>query len=252
MDLSDLSRFKGLTYEDFRRLAQDPALSRHEKVGFPNAYRDGKEDAIFDDILSKLRNLSSERKTALEIGPGCSDVPKRLIAHCRERNHALHLIDSAEMLELLPDGEHVSKHSGRFPQDCLAILDQMAGAFDVVLAYSVLHYVFAERSLDDFLDSALGLLAEGGELLLGDIPNASKRRRFFSSPAGVRFHQQFTGTDSFPDGSQLTGEQAEIDDEIILSLMKKCRLRGFDAYALPQPKDLPMANRREDLLVRRP
>src|SRR5256885_8167314 len=31
--------------------------------------------------------------------------------------------------------------------------------------------------------------------LIGDIPNVSQRKRFFSSPAGIKFHQEFTGRD---------------------------------------------------------
>ena len=38
-------------------------------------------------------------------------------------------------------------------------------------------------------------------MLLGDIPNASKRKRFFSSPAGVDYHRAFTGQpEAIPQG----------------------------------------------------
>ena len=57
-------------------------------------------------------------------------------------------------------------------------------AVDVILSYSVLHYVFVQQPLYEFLDTSLGLLADGGQMLLGDIPNVSKRKRFFSSAAG--------------------------------------------------------------------
>ena len=41
-------------FEDFKNLANDPSLSKYEKIGFPDSYRAGKEEAIFHDILSKL------------------------------------------------------------------------------------------------------------------------------------------------------------------------------------------------------
>jgi hypothetical protein len=44
-------------------------------------------------------------------------------------------------------------------------------------------------------------------------------------------------------------EAGKIDDAVIVSLLLRCRLAGFDAYVLPQGPDLPMANRREDVLI---
>ena len=42
-------------FEDFKPLAEDPALSKYEKIGFPDSYRAGKEGAIFEDIISKIK-----------------------------------------------------------------------------------------------------------------------------------------------------------------------------------------------------
>ena len=44
----------------------------------------------------------------------------------------------------------------------------------------------------------------------------------------------------------------KIDDSILVSLLLRARGQGFDAYLLPQRPTLPMANRREDLLIVRP
>jgi hypothetical protein len=43
-----------------------------------------------------------------------------------------------------------------------------------------------------------------------------------------------------------------IDDASLLGLMSRGRAMGFDTYLMPQPEGLPLANRREDLLVVRP
>jgi hypothetical protein len=56
-------KFLDIGFEDFRRMAQDESLSQYEKIGFPDEYRKGNEQAIFDDILSKLDNLSAAKKT---------------------------------------------------------------------------------------------------------------------------------------------------------------------------------------------
>src|SRR5665213_3236592 len=57
MKPENIERFKDLTFEDFRRLAKDDTLSSFEKIGFPNAYREGKETTIFADIVRKLPAL---------------------------------------------------------------------------------------------------------------------------------------------------------------------------------------------------
>jgi hypothetical protein len=123
---------------------------------------------------------------------------------------------------------------------------------DALLCYSVLHYVFVDTQIFRFLDAALGLLAPGGAMLIGDIPNVSKRKRFFASETGVRFHQQFMQTDDRPSVAFNRLEPDQIDDSVVVGLMMRARSSGFDAYIVPQASDLPMANRREDLLILRP
>lgn len=245
------SRFEHLTYSDFRALAADPGLSRYEKIGFPDSYRAGKEAAIYRDILAKLPNMRRPGGVVLDIGPGCSDLPHMLIAGCRENGHVLLLADSGEMLAHLPNEPFIEKHECYFP-DCPTLFEQHRGRVNVIIAYSVLHYVFVEGNVFTFLDRALQLLAPGGEMLIGDVPNISKRKRFFASAAGAAFHRQFTGRDEDPAVSYLQVEDGKIDDGVLLGLVLRARSAGCDAYLLPQPDDLPLANRREDLLVRKP
>ncbi|MGH9387234.1 MAG: class I SAM-dependent methyltransferase [Vicinamibacterales bacterium] len=243
----DPQRFAHLTFEDFRALALDASLSRHEKIGFPDAYRAGKTESILADIRSKLTHLDTLGARVLDIGAGCGELALRLIEHGRHLGQSLVLVDSEEVLAQLPDHSFATKVPGRFPEDSHDLLVQ-CDAFDVILVYSVLHYVFAESDPVGFVESALGLLDHGGEMLVGDIP----LERFFTSPAGVRFHRANTGqTDESPD-TRTWIQAGAIDDDAILGLVSHARRAGFDAYVVPQGPDLPMANRREDLLFRRP
>jgi len=252
MKAEDLKRFRDLTFEGFQELARDPSLTPYQKIGFPDSYREGREDAIYRDIRAKLNNLDKPRQVVMDIGPGCSGLPRLLIDTCRAMEHELILVDSPEMLALLPGEPFIHKSEGRFPRDCAALTARYAGRVDALLSYSVLHYVFAESSVFQFLDAALSLLAPGGQMLLGDVPNISKRKRFFSSTTGIRFHQEFTGTEEIPAVSFNTVEPAQIDDAAIVSILLRARASGFDAYWMPQAADLPMANRREDILITRP
>lgn len=252
MSSENLEKFKHLSFEGFRELAKDENLSPHEKIGFPDSYRNGKEQIIFDDIKSKMPNLSKSGQTIVDIGPGCGALAFLLIEHCLEKRDTLVLIDSEEMLRQLPDDEKIIKVPAYYPNQCRDLIDEYANSADVVLTYSVLHYVFDEGNLFDFLDTSLSMLAVGGEFLIGDIPNISKRNRFFSSPTGIKYHQEFMKTDGKPEVNFNRLEAKQIDDAVLLSMMTRARNFGFDAYILAQSTDLPMANRREDILIRRP
>jgi hypothetical protein len=245
------SRFVNIGFEDFKELARDERLSRYERIGFPDAYRQGHEEAIFQDIRRKLNHLDDPGRVVVDIGPGCSDLPRMLIDHCRIRSHHLTLIDSEEMLRLLPEADNVTRLAGRFP-DRVDGLDSLAGRVDVLLCYSVLHYVLVDVAFFRFLDTALSLLAPGGQFLIGDIPNISKRKRFFASETGIAFHRRFMQTDDAPEVQHLRIEHDQIDDAVVFALVQRARTAGFDAYVLPQDASLPMANRREDILIVRP
>lgn len=252
MSATDLNKFKNLTFSGFRELAKDNRLSPHEKIGFPDSYRAGKEANIFADVLGKMPSLVRRRQTIVDVGAGCGALAFLLIEHCLKNDDTLVLIDSEEMLAQLPNDKNLIKIPAYYPDECQHFISEYAEKVHVVLTYSVLHYVFDEGNLFKFLDATLGLLAIGGECLIGDVPNVSKRNRFFSSPTGVRFHQEFMNTQDAPQVEFNRIEAGQMDDAVLISLMLRARQAGFDAYILPQADDLPMANRREDIFIRRP
>ncbi|MEZ2311137.1 class I SAM-dependent methyltransferase [Paraburkholderia sp. RCC_158] len=243
-----MSSFDGLGYEEFRRMAGDTSLNQHEKIGFPSWYRDGYEKAIFRDITGKLTNINGRDKTILDIGPGCAGLPRLLIDHSVACGHSLVLLDSPEMLSHLPHHKGVTKIAGFYP-NCEQALDGWKGKFDAILCYSVFQYIFVEANFWKFLDYSIELLASGGQMLIGDIPNISKRKRFFSSSAGIQFHQSFTNSTDVPKVDFRSVETHCIDDAVILGVIMRARAQGCDAYWLPQSPSLPMANRREDVLI---
>lgn len=244
-------QFNDLTFDKFRELALSDDLSHHEKVGFPNEYREGREEAIFADIHNKLPALNGPARTVLEIGPGCSRLPVMLVEWCRRHDSKLLFVDSAEMLALLPDANHVEKWPGRYPA-IPQLLENYSNKINVIIAYSVIQYVFAEGNLWDFIDRSLSLLADGGEMLLGDIPNISMRKRFFASAAGIQCHQDYTGSNEVPQVTFNQLEPGQMDDSVVFGILARARAQGFHAWVVPQGLDLPMANRREDILIRKP
>lgn len=248
----DSKQAKQLNFNDFKKMAQEDKLSCHEKIGFPDSYREGKERVIFSDILTKLPNLAKTQKVVMDVGVGCGALAQWLIQWCEDRQHQLILIDSEEMLALLPNKAFITKIPAFYPSACEAQLIHFQHKVDVIISYSVLQYVFCETNIYFFLDYSLGLLAEEGQMLLGDIPNVSKRKRFLQSLAGKHYHQCHYDSSSEPEVIHNIIEHQQIDDAVVFSLLQRSRLAGFDAYVLPQAEDLPMANRREDILIVKP
>ena len=248
----DPSRFARLSYDDFKALATEEGLSPDERIGFGDSYREGREAAILQDLRAKLTNLDVPGRIVVDIGCGCGTLALELISFCRKMSHLHVLMDAEEVLARLPDDPHLRKISGRFPQESGASVQALKGRADVVISYSVLQVSMLDSNPFDFLDRALELLAPGGQLLVGDIPNQSMRRRFFSSEAGRAFHKSFTSTDTEPEVVFGAIELEKIDDSIVIGLVMRARAAGFDAFLLPQRPDLVFANRREDLLCRRP
>jgi len=231
-----------ISFDDFRVLASRDGLKPNERIDDPLDLRTGKTDATFADILLKLPRLTERERVVVDIGPGCGAMPWALAAHCRRQAHRLWLIDSPEMLAHLPDTPGITKIPGKFP-DIFGDLGLLIGKADAVLAYSMLHYVFEHDNIWEFFDRALALLASGGRLLLGDVPNWSKRKRMLCAQGQALPQTDIRDGEIWPGG---------LSDGVLFGLMARATESGFDAYLLPQPPDLPMAERRVDLLFSRP
>lgn len=246
-----LKRLEKVTYEEFKEMAKDNTLSSHEKIGFPDAYRKDLADVILADIVTKLPTINQHGKKIADIGCGCDDLAKLMIKTACNNKNNLYMFDSQEMLNLLPNAENnLVKIGGKFPDEFSIFIESEKNTFDAILVYSVMHTVTLEDSIFNFIDSAVELLAPGGRLLLGDLPNRTKRKRFFLSPEGIKTHREYTGDpDAIPKVDLFEIEYGKLDDAIIFAIMQRYRAAGLETYLLPQDDKLPMANRREDILI---
>lgn len=239
-------------FSRFKSMAVDDSLSVHEKIGFPDRYREGKESCILADILQKLTGLNQKNKVLVDIGAGCGLLTLKLIDFCMKMNHELILIDSAEMLDQLPDKPFIKKIPACYPLECTEFIQAHQNKIDSVLAYSVMQYIFTDGNPYRFIDQTLSLLKSGGQFLIGDIPNSTKRKRFLNSEKGIQYHHQNFDIATTPDVRHFIIEHDQIDDTVVCGIIMRCRNAGFDAYIVPQEEMLPMANRREDILIVRP
>lgn len=234
-------------FEDFKNRAKNPTLSKWEKIGFPDSYRENNEKIIFEDIKYKLH--LEESKTILDIGCGCSNLVEYLIEFSSKNSSRLVLIDSKEMLNNIDSkliNDNIQILPGYFPEQ--KVLEQInSNFFDAIIIYSVIQYVFLEQNIFSFIHHCIDLLKPGGRLLIGDIPNFCSRERFLNSDAGKAFISNKTSVDN---SVGIKHENAErIDDAVIMAILQRFRKFGCETYLLPQTNGLPFANRREDILI---
>lgn len=245
----DRARFSDLVAEDFRLLATDNGLSANERAGFPDAFRSGRDTEIIQDLASKAPALAGRGKTIVDLGAGCSDLSMALNRFCAERDHHLVIVDYPEVLAHHVERHGLSRVPGLFPDVAGAVAELVGeGGAEVVLAYSVLQYT--GDSMEAFVRAATDLLGEGGRCIVADIPNADMRDRFAKSRAGRAYHHAVWGDSEPPEQPSRSGHP--LTDARILSLIGELRERGLHAWIAPQDARLPMANRREDLLIAKP
>ncbi|NBW35233.1 MAG: class I SAM-dependent methyltransferase [Cytophagia bacterium] len=244
MEDKNLDRFRNLRFEDFEKMASDKSLKPFEKVGFPSVFREGYDEEIFMDIKQKTDWNNSNN--IIDIGCGCGELAEIIINDSRVQKKRLTMVDSNQVLDQLPNHELLNKVDGQFPSNFYKV--KTSGLADIIICYSVFHYIFIESNPIQFIDKILELLKPGGRFLLGDIPNVSKRNRFLSTPAGEEFHQKLKKTKDKPNVVPFSFEEEKIDDGYLIGLIARYRNFGYEVYLLPQSTKLPLANSREDLL----
>ncbi|MBE2255803.1 MAG: class I SAM-dependent methyltransferase [Ignavibacteria bacterium] len=238
------------SFDDFKVRARDKELSKWEKIGFPDDYRKLNEKFIFEDIVSKCNLTDKGKKHILDIGCGCSNLVNYLIKFCEKKKYNLDLIDSLEMLDNIKilnnrKFKNIQKLPGKFPE--IENLKNYFEKYDVIIIYSVIQYVFLYQNLYYFLHKSLDLLKPGGVILIGDIPNNSKRKRFINSPEGLKFNKNIKSKSKY---KLINHEDFErIDDSVIFSILQRYRNFNCETYLLPQNHNLPFSNRREDILI---
>lgn len=235
------------SFADFKKLALDKTLNNNQKVGFDDIYRKELEKNIFLDISLKLNIIPN--KTIMDIGCGCSLPVYDLIEYARNNKNKLYLIDSKEMLSNLPNEDFIVKIICEFP-NCKEI-QKLQKKIDYIIVYSVLHHIFTYANYIEFIDTTIELLSSNGELLLGDIPNISKQKRFSSLSKKIEYTKDWFGNIDKSNITYNTLEKMSIDDGIIFSILQRYRGMGCETYLLNQKKYLPLGEIREDILIKK-
>lgn len=128
--------------------------------------------------------------------------------------------------------------------------------FNKVILYGVIQTLPDYETVETFVDKAISHMRSDGRLLIGDIPNQDKKRRFLNSDYGKRFQKawekQQSDSEPNPDleffynhGSKVV----DFTDDVLMKLLIHIRSIGHHAYVVDQPQKLPFGNTREDILV---
>ncbi len=223
------------------------------------AFDAGKEEAIVGDIIQKID--MQEKQSFLDIGCGFGFVVESLLKYAARQHASVTLVDIPEVIDAVERELITGKHEdirllrGLFPKD---FDGGQLKSFDRVILYSVLHYADEPLAV---VEAAVKLLNPNGRLLLGDLPNISKKGRFLSSSSGRVFEAEYrkTTVDKIPhyqDHIEYVSRMKSdpdyyslIDDEFVRKVFEKYSNGGYEVYVLPQPANLPFCLTREDVLI---
>jgi 2-polyprenyl-3-methyl-5-hydroxy-6-metoxy-1,4-benzoquinol methylase len=231
------------------------------RAGRPSAMGN-KETAVWQDLLAKLKVEKAQQ--ILDIGVGSGFIAEQWARLAMTLELSLTLVDfdsvisrvQAEIGSSMPDAlSRIEFRSGAFPfsfdSDFLS-----RKSFDRIALYSVIHYTREPRLL---IDVAAGMLQPGGRLLIGDIPNLDKKGRFLATERGRRFDAAYKQVapesvpryGAYPEFTKqaLADGAPPLDDDFVLDVIESYRRKGFQAYVLEQPDDLPLNFTREDILL---
>jgi ubiquinone/menaquinone biosynthesis C-methylase UbiE len=231
--------------ENYARLAEREDAN-HTEVAGRYSFQASAERHIIRDVAEKLALDGDDSLLEIGCGPGNLLLPLSYMVASATG------IDNGSALARLAARSGGNVHLTLLAGDFLS-MNLPQTRFSKILVYSVVQYVDSEASALRFLDRALTLLKSGGRLLLGDLPNTDKKRRFVQSPAGQRLSAEWServaGAGAHPISSLPADERLlTVDDALVLKLLSHGRARGFETYLLEQSPLLPFGNTREDLL----
>ena len=230
------------SFENYGRRARLGVTNTEIAGRYPS--QESAERSILLDVIRKLEIHADDTVLDIGCGVGLLACPLSFMVS------SVTGVDHPEVVELMQ-----ARCPGVEPI-CGDFLEVNLGdrEFTKIIIYSVVQNLPDEESVVRFLRKALQHLRPGGRLLVGDISNIDKKRRFQSTKFGAEFEQGWAsrqGSASMIVKGQLLPEKhrLEFTDEVVASVFQQVRSWGYDTFVLPQPENLPWGFTREDLLV---
>lgn len=209
---------------------------------------DAIEEMILEDIWKKISQKSNQ--DVLDLGCGCGPLANLIVERCILSAHSLTMMDQAtvisEIVSSNQNSNQINLVEGIFPYESKLLGNQK---FDSIILYGVIHYA---TDPINFIYSLIEFLKPGGHLLIADIPNLDKKRRFLLTNHGMQIDKEYRSTFKPNDNVMARVEvkpPIEFNDIFVTTLLGLIRAKGCESFLLPQPVGLPFCFTRDDLLV---
>ena len=223
-------------------------ISQSAKAGRNGLASDGAvEKMILEDIWNKISQ--KDNQDILDLGSGCGPLANLIMERCISSSHSLTMMDQgpviAEIVKFNQYSSQVNLVRGIFPYESILLGGQK---FDSIILYGVIHYA---TDPTNFVYSLIEFLKPGGHLLIADIPNSDKKRRFLSTDHGMQIDKEYRS--AFKPNNVITGIEStppiELNDGFVTTLLGLIRAKDCESFLLPQPIGLPFCFTRDDVLV---
>tara|TARA_B110000483_G_scaffold241966_1_gene326351 strand:+ start:638 stop:1330 length:693 start_codon:yes stop_codon:yes gene_type:complete len=173
-----------MDYQFFLNLSKKK-ISNELKMGFKKAQRNPYKGKINLDIYSKLKKIINKNQISfLDVGCGDGSISKYLIKKLKIKNFLLN--DNKFFLNKIKWCKNEKKISGNF----LKVSKKIDKKFNLILSYSVIHYIPKKR-LFIFIKKLLKLLSRNGILFLGDVPDKNLILKFLKTKKGKKYHFKY-------------------------------------------------------------
>jgi len=131
--------------------------------------------------------------------------------------------------------------------------------FDKILIYSLVHYLKNITEFFKLIKKSLHLLKKNGIILIGDIPNIDKKKRFKKSINFKKINNEWKSNNlklitlekEIKNKLEIDKNVIKINDKLIFDILKKYTNHKSECYLLSQSEKLPMNNTRVDILIRK-
>ena len=213
-------------------------------------FQRNEEKKILPEIIKNL-NLNKNDKL-IDIGCGSGSITM----HISKKVNTVTAVDFPKILDALKARskkkkiKNINYISGNF------LNLKIQKKFNKILVYSVIHYMRDLNQLKILIRKMLKITLPNGKILLGEVPNISKKKRFLNSKIGKKIDQSFKVdverlNKKYPKSMNLNNKFISIDDKDLSSIIFYCNKLGADAYILPIENGLPFCNTRVNILIKK-
>lgn len=173
-----------MDYNSFLNLSKKK-ISNEFKMGFKKGQRSPYRKKINLDLHSKIKKIINKKQISfLDVGCGDGSISKYLIKKLNIKDFLLN--DNNFFLDKIKWCKNEKKIPGNF----LRASKKIDKKFNLILCYSVIHYI-PKNKFFTFIKKLLKLLSNKGILFLGDVPDKNLILKFLKTQKGKNYHSKF-------------------------------------------------------------